>query len=445
MTDKTLTQLCARALEETKRRGADEVEAYGESVRTITVSIEKNDLQISRSHKETMVGVRALVGKRVGFASTNDPGAIDAACSDAVVLAKASPADDRNLLPQDEAVEPVDGIYDPAAETFTTEQATQRAVEMIDLARSMDDRLILGDGEFSVHIGTRALATSKGIARSETESLFVYFALATARDGEHVSNMDFQFGAARSAAAIDTEPVVRRACDNALGSLGAEAGESFSGPILLSPNAALDILAGLILFQTNAKNALRGMSRWKEAVGTAVASPLLTVVDDGRAPKGVGTASFDREGVGHKRLELVRDGRLTSLLHNTYTAAALQTKNTGHAAGSARSLPGIGPTNFEILPGRTTKDELISEMKKGVLVTRFSGRTDPISGDFSGVAKGAYLIENGRISRPIKGTLIAGNVFESLKTVSGVSSERERVFSFTLPYLRLEGISVTAG
>jgi len=445
MTDKTLTQLCARALEETRKRGADEVEAYGESVRTITVAIEKNDLQISRSHKETMIGVRAFVGKRVGFASTNDPGAIDAACADAVVLAKASPADDRNLLPEAEEIQSVDGIYDPGAETFSTQQATQRAVKMIDLARSMDDRLILGEGEFSVNLATRALATSKGISRSEKESLFAYFALATARDGERVSNMDFQFGAARSAEAIEVDPVVRRACENALGSLGAEAGESFHGPILLSPNAALEILAGLVLFQTNAKNVLRGMSRWKDAVGTAVASPLVTVVDDGRAAKGVATASFDREGVGHERLELVKGGQLMSLMHNTYTAAAMKTKNTGHAAGSARSLPGIGPTNFEILAGKTSKDELVSEMKKGVLVTRFSGRADPISGDFSGVAKGAYLIENGRISRPITGTLVAGNAFEALKGISGVSSERERVFSFTMPYLRLEGISVTAG
>ena len=440
-----LIDLCADALDRTKQKGAGEVEVYGESMRTITVAIEKNDLQVSRAQKETMIGVRVFSEKRVGFASTNDPTAIDEMCADAVILAKASPTDENNVLPCREVSDYVSGIYDPAAQDFGIEDAIEQAVRMLDIARSMDKRLILGNGEFSVHIGTRALVNSNGISSEESESLFVYYALATARDGDEVSNMDYQFDATRRAEAIDVEPITRRACENALGSLGAKKGISFNGQVILSPNAAQSLFASLILFQANAKNVLRGMSRWKDALGSTVASDLITVVDDGRLPNGVGTASFDREGVPHKRLELITSGRLTSFMHNTYTAMALGMENTGHAAGSARSVPGIGPSNFEILPGERSKGELIAEIDQGVLVTRFSGRADPVSGDFSGVAKGGYLIENGRISRPIRGTLIAGNAFEALKSLSGVSSERERVFSLTLPYLRLEGISITAG
>lgn len=84
-------------------------------------------------------------------------------------------------------------------------------------------------------------------------------------------------------------------------------------------------------------------------------------------------------------------------------------------------------------------------MKQGLLMTRFSGTVDPISGDFSGVAKGAYLIEHGGIKRPVTGILVAGNGFEALKSLSGISQERERVLNVSLPYLRLKGVSVTAG
>ena len=83
-------------------------------------------------------------------------------------------------------------------------------------------------------------------------------------------------------------------------------------------------------------------------------------------------------------------------------------------------------------------------LRGGLLVSRFSGNADPISGDFSGVAKAAYLIKDGKIERAVAGTLIAGNVFEALKTLSGISREQESVFNYTLPYLRLEGISITA-
>jgi len=440
-----LIDLCQDTLDRTKQKGADEVEVYGELVRTITVAIEKNDLQVSRAQKETMIGVRAMCEKRIGFASTNDLTTIDETCADAVTLAKASPTDENNVLPQREENKYVSGIYDPASEGFGIEQAIEQAVRMLDLASSIDKRLILGDGEFAVHIGTRALVNSNGVSWEEPESLFVYYALATARDGEEVSNMDYQFDATRRADAIDVEPITRRACENALGSLGAKKGISFNGQVVLSPNAAQSLFASLILFQANAKNVLRGMSCWKDMLGNAIASDLISVVDDGLLPNGVGTASFDREGVAHKRLRLIESGRLTSFMHNSYTATALGMENTGHATGSARSVPGIGPSNFEILPGDKSKDKLIAEIQKGVLVTRFSGRADPVSGDFSGVAKGGYLIENGHVSRPIRGTLIAGNAFNALKTLSGVSREQERVFSLTLPYLRLEGISVTAG
>ncbi|MBU0596166.1 TldD/PmbA family protein, partial [Candidatus Bipolaricaulota bacterium] len=190
---------------------------------------------------------------------------------------------------------------------------------------------------------------------------------------------------------------------------------------------------------------LRGMSRWKDALGDSVGTSTLTLVDDGRLPGGVATSSFDREGIPHRRMPLIESGVLRSFMHNSYTAHAFGVPNTGHATGSAGSLPGIGPTNLEILPGTKSKDELISEIKRGLLVSRFSGNANPVSGDFSGVAKAAYLIKDGRLDRPVAGTLIAGNVFEVLKTLSGISAEQERVFGFTFPYLRLEDVSVTAG
>ena len=445
MNEKGLLERCQQVLKSTSHHGAEEAEIYGERVQRITVTIEKHDLQISRSQQEEMIGMRAMVGKRMGFASTNDPRMLDDTCADAVMLAKASPTDEHNLLPQPMEIRYVEGIYDEAATGFTVKQALEHAIRMLDIASQMDKRLILGDGLFSVEITERALVNSHGLACSERGSLFSYFVLATAAEGEKVSNMDYQFDASCTVAGIDVEPITRRACEHALGSLGATKGNSFKGTVILSPNAVQGVIAGLILFQVNAKNVLRGMSRWGTEVGKTVASPSLTIVDDGLLPGGVATASFDREGVAHRKINLIEQGTLASLMHNEYSASAMGADNTGHATGSARSLPQIGPTNFEILAGEATKDELTAEVEQGLLVTRFSGTADPVSGDFSGVAKGAYLIKNGKIDRPVTGTLVAGNVFDALKSLSGISVERERVLNFTLPYLRMEGVSVTAG
>jgi len=439
-----LIERCEEGLEYARRFGADRAEVYGEEGRKLSATIEKDDLQLSESHSETTIGVRAFVGDRVGFASTNDLSRLEEACRDAVVLAKASPGDPHNVLPEPAEIEPLDGIYDPAAEGFTEGEAVAAAIRMLDLAHSIDRRLILGDAEFSAEVFGRALANTSGLKASEQGSIFTYFALATAKEGDLVSNFDFQFDASRSVSEIDVEPITRRACENALGSLGAGKGKSFNGTVILSPNAALDLLIGLVLFQTNAKNCLKGMSRWKDSLGKSVAVSSLTIVDDGRLSGGVASSSFDREGVPHRKLPLIEEGILSSHMYNSYTADAMGTANTGHGSGSARSLPGIGPTNLSILPGEGTKEELIAGVKEGLFVTRFSGNTNPVSGDFSGVAKAAYLIENGRLSRPVVGILIAGNAFDALTRISGVSEDRERIYNFTLPYLRVEGVSVTA-
>lgn len=445
MSDSRLMQQCQQALDSTRRCGADQAEVFAQVQRNITVEIEKGDVQISKSQQETMIGVRAVVGHRIGFSCTNTADEIEEICTDAVRLAKASPEDPNNELPEPSGFEPVPDLYDPAAETFLAADAVQRAIDILRIAAEFDRRVIVGGGSMSVDVTERCIVNSHGLAAGERGSLFSYYALTTARDKERVSNMAFDFGASRSVAGIDLEPVVRRACEQAVGSLGATKGESFSGQVLLSPAAALSILGGLLVFQANAKNVLRGTSRWGDRVGQSVAHSSLTVIDDGRLPGGVATAAFDREGVPHERRELIRDGQLLSLLHNSYTARAMSAQNTAHASGGARSIPGIGPTNLAILPGETPKDDLIREMDRGLLVTRYSGHADPISGDFSGVAKGAFLIKNGKIDRPVSGTLIAGNAFEALQRLSGISSETEQVFAYVLPYLRLENVSVTAG
>jgi len=444
MNIKSLAERCQEGVKHALRFGANRVETYGETTRRLAATIEKDDLQLSESHEKTTVGIRAFVGDRVGFASTNDLFQLEEACRDAVVLAKASPSDPHNVLPEPADIEPLEGIYDPAAEGFTEGEAVAAAIRMLELAHSIDRRLILGDAEFSAEVFGRVIASTAGLTASEQGSVFTYFALATAKEGDLVSNFDFQFDASRSVSGIDVGPITRRACENALGSLGAGKGKSFNGTVILSPNAALDLLIGLVLFQTNAKNCLKGMSRWKDALGKSVAAPSLTIVDDGRLSGGVASSSFDREGVPHRRLPLIEEGTLASHMHNSYTADAFRAANTAHGSGSARSLPGIGPTNLSVLEGGKTKEELIGGVKEGLFIARFSGNTNPISGDFSGVAKAAYLIESGRLSRPVAKTLIAGNAFDALNRISGMSEERERVYNFTLPYIRVEGISVTA-
>ena len=440
-----LLERCREGCEAARRHGATDAEVVAQRTEEISVTIEKHDLQIARSSHESTFGIRVLVGDRLGFASTNATHDLSDACRDAVTLARATPGDPHNRFPDPQRFPAVQDLLDERAAEFSAGDAVDCASKMLRVAEAVDRRVVVGDGAFSSLRTTRAVANTLGVAASEAASLFMHHILVTAKEDERVSSMDFQFGACRHAKDVDVAPAVALACHNALDSLGPAPGETFQGIVILSPNAVLDLVVASLLFQTNARNVLRGLSRWRDHLGHPVASPALSVDDDGTRPGGVASSSFDREGVPHAPLPLVERGRLVSFLHNTYSSSALGAPNTGHAAGSASSVPMIGPTNLTLAPGTASLEELVADTGQGLLVGRFSGNVDPISGDFSGVAKAAHLLRHGRRVHPVAGTLVAGNAFDALRAILDVSIDTQQIFGFTLPYLRIGGVSVTAG
>jgi PmbA protein len=190
---------------------------------------------------------------------------------------------------------------------------------------------------------------------------------------------------------------------------------------------------------------LRGKSRLKDKLGERVASSGFTLVDDGTLPGGLGSAAFDREGLPHRRTPIVGDGVLHAFLYDTKTARRAKRRPSGHAQGSARSLPGIGTTNITVMPGDASEDALLQALGDGLFVGRFSGNADGVSGDFSGVAKGSFWVSAGKKRHPVKETLIAGNAIDALKRVIGVGSVLHKNMSTRCPWVLIDGIDVTAG
>jgi PmbA protein len=298
-------------------------------------------------------------------------------------------------------------------------------------------------GELAGSTREKAIASSRGVRTSEVSSLFYCYILGMAKEGDSVSAIDFQFDGARSASAIDPEGIARRFAENVVGSLGAVKGESFKGPVVLAPKAATEIVLGPISASVSASSVQRETSRFRGKLDEKVASDLLTVVDDATLRDGFSTTSFDREGMSPQVLPLIEEGVLRNFLYDSYTGRKDGRSGNGHAGGGASEVPSVSTTNVVVSPGDVTLEQMVSGIDRGVLVTRFSGNTDPVSGDFSGVVKGGRVIRAGRISEPLCGTMIAGNIFDLLPEVVAVSKERERVFSCVVPHIQLREVTVT--
>jgi PmbA protein len=269
--------------------------------------------------------------------------------------------------------------------------------------------------------------------------------MGMAIDGGDVSSFDFQLGGTHFVNEIDVHATATEFAETVINSLGPRRIDSFKGEMLLTPAAIKEMIEEVISHSINSDAVQKKSSHFAGKIGRKVASDLLSVEDDATNVEGLGASSFDREGVPHRRNDVIERGVLKKFLYNIYTAKKDSVRSTGNASGSTSSPPSVSTTNFVVRPGRSSLDTLVSEIKNGIIISRFSGNVNPVNGDFSGVVKGGRLVKNGTVQHAVKEVMVAGNVFEALRRLNGVSKERKVIYDSILPYMRFDGISFTAG
>ena len=442
-----LEDICSFVLSEAEKKGADYCESYRVSNKESEVFIENNDVKQSKSHKTDGLGIRVFVNGSLGFSSTNilEKEHIRDAVTKAIKLARVSPPDKFNSMPYSRTVKLLNGIYDRKSESFTASDAVKLAADMLDAAKSYDKRVSVDSGNFTSSVMTHALLNSNGIRTKETISAFSWFIMGMAIEGSEVSNFDFQFGGTHNVKDIDVYSTSREFSKSVIDSLGSKKIESFKGEMLLTPSAVTELIQDVLAYSINSQTVQKEASKFEGQLGKSVSSDLLTLIDDATDINGLGASSFDREGVPHQCNIIIEKGILKKFLYNTYTANKGDTKSTGNAGGSPKTPPIVSTTNVIIKAGKTRADNLISEIDKGIIINRFSGNVNPVNGDFSGVVKGGQYIEKGNIEYAVKELMVAGNVFDALNDLTGISKEQKVLSDSILPYMRFDNVSFTAG
>lgn len=442
-------ELCNDLIERALRMGAKDAEVFYVKSRTLGAVFEKNDLQVPKGDNYEGIGIRVHLGGtkgvRQGFAATNvlSSRSLHSTLATAIAIAQASPEDPYHWMPEPSAVESVSGIYDKTAEAIGLQDVVKQGALLVDTAHSFDPRVTLDSAQYAVEILEKTIVNSKGIRLQEKSSIFTCIGAGFARDGDEVSSFDAEIAIKCQQDEIDAAATGIRLAKKVISSLGATTVPSFKGDVIIAPSAALELVADPISFACDAQNIQSGRSKWANQLGSAVMSPLMSVTDDPRIPGAAGSTSFDREGVSPITLQVVDEGVLNHYLYNCYTARKDGLASNGRAAGQDYTIPTISTTNFIIAPGQHSLDDMIGMCSKGLLVNRFSGNVDRVSGDFSGVVKGGHYIKAGKVVCPVKEVMIAGNIYALLKQVVTVSKEHIDVEGARLPYIQIEGCSIT--
>ncbi len=206
----------------------------------------------------------------------------------------------------------------------------------------------------------------------------------------------------------------------------------FVGTVVFTPDCLAAMLSSVIESFASGASLIDGTSIWLDKLGVAVASPALTLSLAPKNEKILYREEYTQDGYPTEDFDLIRDGELRSFVASAYIA---------NKAGVARSA---NTSDAYVMPaGDKTLDELIAGIDRGLLVARFSGGEPGTNGDFSGVAKNSFLIENGRITSAVSETMISGNLAEMLLHYEGATAERLADGHTLLPYAAFSGITVS--
>jgi TldD protein len=202
----------------------------------------------------------------------------------------------------------------------------------------------------------------------------------------------------------------------------------------------------------------KGVSAFSGRIGQSVASPLCTVVDDGTIPNRRGRLNVDDEGTPTSRTVLIEKGILRGYLQDRLNARLMKMTPTGNGRReSFAHSPMPRMTNTFMLPGESTPDEVIRSVKHGLYAVSFGGgQVDITNGKFVFSASEAYMIEDGQVTRPVKGATLIGNGPDVLTRVSMVANDlaldsgigtcgkdgQSVPVGVGLPTIRIDGITV---
>jgi PmbA protein len=430
-----------------EKSDVDEGEVYVEA--SGGVEMEIRDQAVDRLKKRESGGyaLRLISGKRMSVVHSSDlrPESFEKIVAKGADLAKAAAPDEANsLVDPAEGVADV-GVCDEAFDGIPFDRKVTLLKDVETLAFACDP--LVKRIENISYDDTKAevvVANTRGVFKYKRATSFgVECSVIAEKDGE-VQTGGESVGSRFFAQLDAPSRIATRACWKATSLLGGRKVSSQSAPVIFDRDASWAVLAHFASM-VNGENIASGISLVKDRVGQAIASPLVTVVDDATLRGGVASMPFDGEGTACSRTVVLDRGVLRAFLFDARTARKVGAKSTGNGTRDGfRALPAVGPTNFHIENGDSAPEAIIKSTARGLWVITLDGwwmGISPATGDFSSGARG-FWIENGEVAYPAQNVTIASNLLDMFQAVDAVGNDLRLSHPTVAPTLRVGEMSI---
>lgn len=412
-----------------KANASEQVEAFVERSSYTTVRAHGGEVESFTSALRAGIGIRVVSDHRQGFAwaRTLEADAIADALAEARDNAPFAEPDEWVGLAEPDGIAPVPfDAFDPSVASMPASQKIDLALELEQMVRDGDPRITgVRVATFSDSSLRFAVATSTGIAGAGRGAWCSMSALALAEDGDETytgggSTVGFRPEDLDLAEAAD-DAVLR-----ATRLFGAKPVPSQRVTIILEPRMAATI-ASLLGSTLTGERVLKGRSPFGDRIGEAIASPMLTLVDDPTDHRSYAADMFDGEGLACRRNQLVVDGVLQGFLYDSASGRRAGRPSTGSAVRGVSSTPAVGCQALAVAPGAGSFDSLLADIDTGVYLQSMTGLhsgVNLVSGDISVGIEG-LMVRNGQLAEPVREVTIASTLQRMLLDIVAIGADVE--------------------
>lgn len=449
----TLDSLASLVLAKAEKGGASQAEAFILDSHIRSVYIEDGIPRLADDKLERGLGLKACIRRRIGFSSgvISNVRSAEEIVNEALSIAKTTKEDpDFQSLPSGGEVSgEIRDVFCEETAGITTEEIVAGAMIAVRVAEKNEGVKVplglLRLAKYSLQV-----SNSLGICFHHKGTMIFLHFTAKATRGKNVGEGVEKVWSTKISS-IDFESIGNSIAEKALKTLEADAfrGE-LKGTAVIDPVEAAGLLIS-VKFATSSEQVNKGRSPWSKKIGTKVASQEFTIIDDGTYPGGIRSAVADDEGVKTTKKPIISNGVLRSYIYDSYNANIMGVRATGNGfRRGTRSIEGAfaspvacAYSNMIVKPGDKSREEIISQVDKGVLVERFaSPEVNPITGGIGCEVRNATLIEGGQLTKHVKHALLTGNMYEHLRNVVGVGNDVKIVGDILLPTIAFSGATL---
>jgi TldD protein len=423
--------LAERLLAVALGRGADYADLFFEYRASASFVFEEGILKSASRSVSLGLGVRAVKGDATGYAYVQalDEDAMRRAAETAASIA----ASGQSVAPVPVTARSIAHRYDLPMLTLDVEGAVKKALleRAANHAKAFDSRIVKADASFVEEVREILLFTSDGTMATDVQPLFRFGISVVAEGADGRRESASSGGGGRTSLAYfdgkSPEWHAEQACKEALIKLDAQEAPAGQFEVVLAPGDSGILLHEAVGHGLEADFNRKGTSNYSGAIGTEVASPLCTVIDDATLLQSRGSINVDDEGNEPHSSVLIENGKLVGYMHDRLSAKHFKVRPAGNGRRETfAAVPMPRMTNTILAKGPHDPEEILKSVKYGIYAKKFGGgQVDISNGDFVFSLTESYLVEDGKITAPLKGVNLIGNGPDVLRKVSMLGNDVE--------------------